>query len=105
MPNLLRYDQLDSSRQPAARASAASGELWCARNNVKKQAAASKAAIHQAINDHHRITRLRNTFSLAKDMRDKPVDWIEKRILENLCMFNEQGDMYLFTQQNFVSKL
>ena len=52
MPNLLRYDQLDSSRQPAARASAASGELWCARNNVKKQAAASKAAIHQAINDY-----------------------------------------------------
>ncbi len=47
MPNLLRYDQLDSSRQPAARASAASGELWCARNNVKKQAAASKAAIHR----------------------------------------------------------
>ncbi|HAK4778444.1 TPA: hypothetical protein H2C15_004822 [Salmonella enterica] len=105
MPNLLSYDQLDSSIQPAARVSAAGGELWCARNNVKKQAAASKAAIHQAINDHHRIARLQNTFSLAKNMRDKPVDWIEKRILENLCMFNEQGDMYLFTQQNFVSKL
>ena len=45
------------------------------------------------------------TPSLAKDMREKPVVWIEKRILENLCMFNEQDDMYLFTQQNFVSKL
>ncbi|AKE62059.1 hypothetical protein F384_26140 (plasmid) [Citrobacter amalonaticus Y19] len=105
MPNLYSYDQLDASRQQAARASAAGGELWCARNNVKKQAAASKAAIHRAINDHHRIARLQNTFSLAKDMREKPVSWIEKRILENLCMFNEQGDMYLFTQQNFVSKL
>lgn len=105
MPNLLRYEQLDSSRQPAVQASAASGELWCARNNVKKLAAASKGAIHQAINDHHRITQLRNIFSLAKDMRDKSVVWIEKQILENLCMFNEQGDMYLFTQQNFVSKL
>ncbi|EBJ7457119.1 hypothetical protein ACFDWB_005119 [Salmonella enterica] len=105
MPSLLRYEQLDSSRQPAVRASAASGELWCARNNVKKQAAASKAALHQAINDHLRITQLRNTFSFAKDMRDKPVVWIEKQILENLCMFNEQGDIYLFTQQNFVSKL
>lgn len=105
MPNLLRYDQLDSSRQPAARTSAAAGELWCARNNVKKQASASKAAIHQAINDHHRIARLQNTFSFAKDMRDKPVSWVEKQILENLCMFNDQGDMYLFMQLNFVSKL
>lgn len=105
MLNLLTYDQLDSSVQSAARASVAGGELWSARHNVTKQATASKYAIHQAINDHRRIARLQNTFSLAKAMREMPVSWVEKRIRENLCMFNDKGDMYLYMQQSFVSNL
>lgn len=94
MSSLLCYDQLDSLHRPAARASAVSDELWCARDNVKERAATSKTAIHQAVNDQHRVTRLQNTFLFARGTREEPVVWIEKRTLGNLYVFSEQDDMY-----------
>ena len=99
------YTELDAVSREAARLSAIKGELWLVRHNIKVQREKSLADINIAINDMHHIRRLWSGLNQVKKMDSTDFKWIENSLNQNVCQFNIQGDMFLFTQRKFVSEI
>lgn len=100
---LLFYDELSEEAKQVA----FNYNLFTAEqvylDSVDAQRSASKAFIHQAINQTYRIRNLiRQSRYLKRYRNDKA--FLESTILENLTMFNEEGIMFLFTELRFVNE-